>query len=356
MVIAYGTVLQIGKYCLTYEFTLRSETRRLYVPITLDNYPAGFSLPFMPRIIEIYNRAHEQSIRRAVATPQLEHKNFWKELLSQYQPYEAIIGKEIMFKGAGMRVGTIGVIGYYLPEVRILDTAGLTDKYISRQPVLTPNRQRAMAHDRTGTESPGFQITLFIEAAVKSTEDALQITPYSLEIDKDLHMPFYVNLLEWAQDNLRGKVTRLERRLGVFTMGDDGWTTEGEAFEGNPVPEPLSARGVEGQVGPYLDSFSPTLGDAPTGLVRSPEFPVIAGTTLNFVVGGGSEPTVGVRLIVDDQIVQVWNGKNTEVLEPVVFDLSPYVGKIARIEVYDDSTQSWGHIMADQFIVLDPPD
>jgi fructan beta-fructosidase len=62
-----------------------------------------------------------------------------------------------------------------------------------------------------------------------------------------------------------------------------------------------------------------------------------------------------VNLVVDGQIVRSATGANSENLDWASFDLRPYVGKQARIQVVDQNTAGWGHILADQFVAADTP-
>ncbi|MEV0976397.1 GH32 C-terminal domain-containing protein [Streptomyces sp. NPDC049915] len=62
-----------------------------------------------------------------------------------------------------------------------------------------------------------------------------------------------------------------------------------------------------------------------------------------------------VNLIVDGEVVGSATGSNSETLDWASFDLRPYLGKKAQIQVVDMNTAGWGHIMADQFTEADKP-
>jgi len=151
-----------------------------------------------------------------------------------------------------------------------------------------------------------------------------------------------------------------------------GWTIVGSAFLGQPVyGDNVKARGIaEGAgmqgsfwIGTYErhydgpDSGPPGAiqGDAPTGRLVSQPF-VIESNRLSFLVGGGASFKTRVELqILVDPIENVYHavmhasGKNRERMERVVWDLTPYVGKQARLVIVDDSSGRWGHINADDF-------
>ncbi|WP_055713904.1 GH32 C-terminal domain-containing protein [Streptomyces torulosus] len=62
-----------------------------------------------------------------------------------------------------------------------------------------------------------------------------------------------------------------------------------------------------------------------------------------------------VNLIVDGEVVRSATGAGSETLDWASFDLRPYTGKQARIQVVDMNTGGWGHVMADQFTAADKP-
>ncbi|MEV0170664.1 GH32 C-terminal domain-containing protein [Streptomyces sp. NPDC050803] len=62
-----------------------------------------------------------------------------------------------------------------------------------------------------------------------------------------------------------------------------------------------------------------------------------------------------VNLIVDGQVVRSATGSNSESLDWASFDLRPYAGKKAQIQIVDMNDAGWGHILADQFTEADKP-
>lgn len=62
-----------------------------------------------------------------------------------------------------------------------------------------------------------------------------------------------------------------------------------------------------------------------------------------------------VNLIVDGKVVRSATGADSESLDWASFDLRPYLGKKAQIQVVDMNTGGWGHVMADQFTAADKP-
>ncbi|MEU3935861.1 GH32 C-terminal domain-containing protein [Streptomyces sp. NPDC029044] len=62
-----------------------------------------------------------------------------------------------------------------------------------------------------------------------------------------------------------------------------------------------------------------------------------------------------VNLIVDGKVVRSATGADSEILDWASFDLRPYAGKKARIQVVDKNTAGWGHVLADRFTAADEP-
>ncbi|MFD5159265.1 GH32 C-terminal domain-containing protein [Streptomyces hawaiiensis] len=62
-----------------------------------------------------------------------------------------------------------------------------------------------------------------------------------------------------------------------------------------------------------------------------------------------------VNLIVDGQVVRSATGSNSETLDWASFDMRPYAGKKARIQIVDRNSAGWGHILADRFTAADAP-
>jgi fructan beta-fructosidase len=63
----------------------------------------------------------------------------------------------------------------------------------------------------------------------------------------------------------------------------------------------------------------------------------------------------GVNLLVDGKVVQSVTGANSESLDWASFNTTAYKGKQVRIQIVDDNTGGWGHVLADQFETADQP-
>lgn len=152
-------------------------------------------------------------------------------------------------------------------------------------------------------------------------------------------------------------ITQIERPSGLYWDFETGtyesWLPQGDAFAANPAYQPLGEQlqisGYEGNY--FLNSFFDGE-DLYTGSIQSPPFE-ITHKQISFLVGGGNDiNNVYVALEVDGKTVLRATGLQSETLHPVQWDLSNWQGKTARIIVTDQATGVWGHILADDFRVM----
>jgi sucrose-6-phosphate hydrolase SacC (GH32 family) len=140
------------------------------------------------------------------------------------------------------------------------------------------------------------------------------------------------------------------------TYGD--WTVAGDAFGPGPatgtLPRQMEVTGFAGKR--LVNSFHG--GDDPTGKLTSPPF-AIQRKHINFLIGGGGfAGKTCMNLVVDDKPVRTATGPNTEpggreLLEPQSWDVADLAGKTAHIEIVDNASGGWGHILVDQIVFSD---
>lgn len=152
-----------------------------------------------------------------------------------------------------------------------------------------------------------------------------------------------------AQD-ANGRVINLD-----FEAGDvRDWTATGTAFEKQPVwgDTVHTRRGdmISGHRGDrWVGSFEIS-GDEPQGTFTSANF-IVSHPFATLLVGGGSQNSTRVEIVRadTDEIIFTASGRDNEQMNPVVADLSNYVGKEIFLRIVDESSVPWGHVNYDHF-------
>ena len=162
--------------------------------------------------------------------------------------------------------------------------------------------------------------------------------------------------------------TRPDILLADFE-GDDwgGWTAEGTAFGTGPARGALPGQAeVTGYVGDgYASSFHG--GDPVLGRLISPPF-TVERRYLSFLIGGGRHTYYGnndpgyvaVNLVQDGHVVRTaprsqWEPDGSDHLAWDWFDLADLEASQVHVEIVDQHTGPWGHIMVDQIAQTDTP-
>ena len=131
------------------------------------------------------------------------------------------------------------------------------------------------------------------------------------------------------------------------------WTVTGSAFGLGPAQGALhNQMPVSGYLGHGLVN-SYVGGDASTGTLTSPPFPIIR-ACINFLIAGGNHPgQTCINLLVDGKTVRTRTGTDSEHLDWATWDVSGLKGKTAQIQIVDNATGGWGHICVDQITLSD---
>ena len=155
--------------------------------------------PGMPMLVDLYNDLRQQTFRQNVGRRLVNHREFSRRWIQKWKPYEKM-ARGWLPDDAVMSIGAIGILPYYLPDLKVIDSWGLTDATIARNPVTKPNHERYMAHDRQPPlgylEQRG--VNIYIYSAVFSEEQALAHGNYALKFGPELWMPFDVYDHQWA--------------------------------------------------------------------------------------------------------------------------------------------------------------
>jgi arabinofuranosyltransferase len=244
---------------------------------------------------------------------------------------------------ASIALGDIGGAGFFA-DLRVVDVYGVVD--------------RALAHKKIegfGTGKPGHE-------KVASTEAVLARRPTYIKlgfvpIGRLPRGYFAFNAFPPGLD-LGALLVRDDLAGGHELAGSalhfDGdelreWQREGDAFASCPSARAPRAQGhVSFTAGGFVDSFTEADGDAARGRLLSPPF-VLEGDWLRLSVGGGRDPLhLTVSLLIDGRRVFSETGTNSELMGRREWDIRPLRGRAAQLEIADDATGAWGHLLVDE--------
>ncbi|MGI9470622.1 MAG: PSD1 and planctomycete cytochrome C domain-containing protein [Rubripirellula sp.] len=184
------------------------------------------------------------------------------------------------------------------------------------------------------------------------------------ELDRrlaDIDKP-YAEYAEAAEAFLSVDKKIEERLFADFESGTyDGWTVTGEAF--GEIPQTLETIAkyqgrINGRGKYFVNSHNVRShgdvhrGDSLTGTLTSPEF-VIDFDTIEFLVGGGPhQGRTCVNLVVDEEVVLSATGKANNQMSINTWDVRPFAGSKAHLQVVDNHTSGWGNIGVDHIVFL----
>ena len=201
---------------------IRERIKRLH--IELDDANAGWLMaaPGMPMLTAGAGDLHRSLIRQSVAMRFVEHREFANQRLRMWKPYENMENRVIP-DDALMVGGTLGIRFYYLPDLKVIDSHGLTDATVARNPVEAPNHERQMAHDRQPPvgylEERGVNFT--IRPPATNEFQALARAEYAVKVGPALWMPFDSPDRQWVFDRFAGRGLRtFDRDYVAGLVGD----------------------------------------------------------------------------------------------------------------------------------------
>ena len=175
-------------------------------------------------------------------------RDFAEPRIRDWSSFERI-PREAIPNDALAAVPNTGIASFYVPALRMVDTLGLTDAVVARNPTAVPNRYRVMAHDRV--PPPGYlerrNVNFKPQPLATSAPLALARTRYAVRVGAGLWMPFDADDHEWVQDRFDGRplltASDLDgiRVISDFEDGWDGWQHSGDGIQvqdvfASPIP------------------------------------------------------------------------------------------------------------------------
>ena len=352
------------------------DERVLRLDVRLDAENAGWllALPGLRPLNAVAERLRSRLIRHFVGMRFPEHREYAAERLRQWVGYERM-ERGLIPDDAVALMANIGVAGFYLPDLTIIDELGLTDATAARNPVIRPNHLRSMAHDRHPPagylEERGVNFT--IPPAFYRGHPGSYFARYALQAGPGLWMPFDAADHAWVVDRfdaarLRsyadpavanrntltydGKCYVGHRLLLQFDNGTANWQLEGDMFEARRRLLWAHQMWIEGNVGPdFLASLHPATGDQGMGRALSPEFTAATDELLSLRIAGGSG-RVGLRLLADGEPVAFWRGFGSRWFRRFEQPLAPFAGRRLQLELVDRRKNR--HVLLNQVLIARP--
>ena len=359
-----ATFVQVAKEIATRGLVTRAETHRLAVSIGRESFPTLHAIPGLASLLDAYGELNAWLAKHGIAVPYAEHKAFWRDQLVDFADFEALHGTGAIPEDAVTFRDSIGVAGFYLADLVIIDNAGLTERHVAHMPVATPNDQRYMAHERAA-DWPYLESRPQHARARRGPErrGCARRRGLRAQVNHDVWLPFDALDARWAERAFKGsrevRTWRVAETIGCFADGTlAGWTVEGSAFAGSPRPDRMAHRRMH----PYrrcdpeqvLDSRGADPKLPATGLARSPLFRVPSGADLEFRLGGASNET-GVRLLdAGGKTIEEWHPDDPAGLTPQRVRLREHEGEELQLVVYDDSGEAGGFVVVGEVVLLVP--
>ena len=134
------------------------------------------------------------------------------------------------------------------------------------------------------------------------------------------------------------------------------WQATGTAFQKGPASGGLIAKlEIEGAVGAGVAS-SEIEGDKPTGTLTSPAFKIERDYISFRIAGGAYERHTCLNLLVGGKTVRSATGWNSDRLVAASWDMRPWAGQQAQIQIVDEASGGWGHLNVDHIVQTDRPE
>ncbi len=348
--------------------------------VELDEENAAWLLaaPAMPALAAVSNDLRLQAEPQLVGRRIQAHHADAVSRIAGWKPYESV-AREAIPGDAVVATGAIGIGPYFAPGLTVIDTLGLTDAAVARNPVTRSASQRVIAHDRNPPpgylQQRGVNFSPYPAAATEA--EALARANYALKVGPGIWMPFNVVDHVWANERFAGHDVRANNRfsqtdpagnrftkdgvryvgeqfLGRFDGSDlDGWHREGRAVTNNALaPYFDRVYPIRGHVGSgFLTTYFPGKWER-TGRATSPTFTARDDQYLMFLIAGETHDHVGMRLLANGEEVAMWRGNKWSAFELVIYPLNHVAGQQLQLEIVNNEVGDRPRLMLDHVMLV----
>lgn len=186
------------------------------------------------------------------------------------------------------------------------------------------------------------------------------LTVEQLTANDDRQGPWLMALEAAEEEDIEPGISPTSIKDEVLDLGFENgnlqhWTATGNAFQKQPVSQDgISQRWPDqqsGRVGTYFIGGYEIVQDAGTGTLTSEPF-VVSSPFVSFLIGGGRDRSTRAEIQTPAadgtwQTIHSASGDDREAMRRAVFDLQPWLGQTARIQLIDENTGGWGHLNFD---------
>ena len=300
----------------------------------------------------------------------IHHRDYAAPRIRDWSPFERF-SREAIPSDAVAGIPTTGIPSFYMPSLRVVDTLGLTDAVIARNPTTRPNQHRVMAHDRD--PPPGYlerrNVNFKPQPLAGSARLALARARYAVPVGPGLWMPFDAFDHEWVLDRFGGYPVRTAddvegiRIVSDFDEGLDGWQLSGDGIRAHDAiafpHHPFVGSSYQSSRG-LLTSIHPERGSYATGTARSPLFTAGADDCLGFLIAGGSSERLGLRLSANGAEIKVWHVDSgvwrgfwpVSDFHFVAYPLADVANETLQLELFDDDAGRYGIVLLDHVTLM----
>jgi fructan beta-fructosidase len=156
---------------------------------------------------------------------------------------------------------------------------------------------------------------------------------------------------------LTGTCAAQEIPISPFTKTNYGdWKATGTAFRKGPASGALLTQLEIENARDAAVICSEIDGDGPQGTLTSPTF-TIDKPYIAFRIGGGHyEIHTCLNLLIDGKVVKSATGWNSDRLVAQSWDVRPWAGQQAQIQIVDEASGNWGHLNVAGLVQTDSPE